>query len=69
MQEGHADHQPVADRIATIAGGVHQLVDLAFRQILALPESAFLARPRRTAGFSDCEGRNWMTVFIGKFPL
>jgi hypothetical protein len=37
MQEGHADHEPVTDGIATLAGGVDQLGNLGFRQILALP--------------------------------
>ena len=37
MQEGHADHEPVTDRVATVACGVHQLGNLGFRQILALP--------------------------------
>jgi hypothetical protein len=69
MPEGHQDQQPIAARIAALASSGHQLVDLGFRQIFALPVSAFLARPPRTVGFSDREGRNWMTVFIGKFPL
>jgi len=30
MQEGHADQEPITDRVATIAGGVHQLGNLGF---------------------------------------
>jgi len=37
MPEGHEDQQPIADRIAALTRGGDQLVDLAFRQILALP--------------------------------
>jgi hypothetical protein len=69
MPERHQDQQTVADRVAAVAGGGDQLVDLALRQVSRCRYSAFLARPPRTVGFSDREGRNWMTVFIGKFPL
>jgi hypothetical protein len=31
MQEDQADQEPIADGIATIAGGFHQLGNLGFR--------------------------------------
>jgi hypothetical protein len=37
MPEGHQDQQPVADRVAAVTSGGQQLVDLGFRQVLALP--------------------------------
>src|SRR6476659_4166656 len=37
MPEGHEDQQPIADRVATVAGNSQQAVDLAFGQVLALP--------------------------------
>jgi hypothetical protein len=37
MPEGHQDQKPVADGIAAVAGSSHQLVNLSFRQVLALP--------------------------------
>jgi len=37
MPEGHEDEQTIADGVTAVAGGSHQLVDLGFRQILALP--------------------------------
>jgi hypothetical protein len=48
MPEGHQDQQPVANRVAAVAGSGKQGVDLFFRQVLALPNSVFLPRPVRT---------------------
>jgi hypothetical protein len=36
MPEGHKDEQPIADRVAAVAGGGQQAVDLALGQVLAL---------------------------------
>ena len=36
MPEGREDEQPIADRVAAVAGSGQQGVDLALRQILAL---------------------------------
>ena len=69
MPESHQDQQPIANRVAAVARGRNQLVDLGFRQVLALPVISVLGTATANVGFSDCEGLNWMTVFIGKFPL
>jgi hypothetical protein len=69
VPERHQYQQPVTDRVAAVTGGAQQLLNLGFRQVLALPVIGVLARPPRTVGFSDCERRNRITVFIGKFPL
>ena len=37
VPEGHEDQQPVAPRVAAVAGSGHQAIDLALRQVLALP--------------------------------
>jgi hypothetical protein len=37
VPEGHEDQQPIANRVATFAGTGHQLVDLWFREVFALP--------------------------------
>src|SRR6476620_4860282 len=37
MSVGHQDQQPIADRIAAVAGSGQQAVDLAFGQVFALP--------------------------------
>jgi hypothetical protein len=37
VPEGHQDQQPVADRVATLAAGGQQLLDVGFRQVFALP--------------------------------
>jgi hypothetical protein len=37
MPERHEDQQSVPNRVSTLASGVHQLGNLGFRQILALP--------------------------------
>ena len=37
MPEGHEDEEPVAARVAAVAGSGQQAVDLALRQVLALP--------------------------------
>jgi len=37
MPEGHQDQQPIAAGIAALASGGHQLVDLWFGQVFALP--------------------------------
>jgi hypothetical protein len=37
VTEGHEDQQPIAARVAAVAGGGEQRVDLALRQKLALP--------------------------------
>jgi hypothetical protein len=37
MPEGHQDQQPVADKVAALARTAKQLLNLGFRQILALP--------------------------------
>jgi len=37
MSECHQDQQPIADRIAAIAGRGQQLIDLSLSQVLALP--------------------------------
>jgi hypothetical protein len=66
MPEGHQDQQPIAVRIAAVPSGSQQLLDLGLGQVLALPVIGVLgATAARTVGFSDCEGLNWVTVFIG----
>src|SRR6185436_4122831 len=37
MPEGHEDEQTIADRVAAVAGSGQQAIDLALRQVLALP--------------------------------
>jgi hypothetical protein len=37
MPECHQDQHPIADWVAAVAGGGKQAIDLAFRQIFALP--------------------------------
>jgi hypothetical protein len=68
MTERHQDQQPVADRIAAVTGGGHQLVDFGFRQVLALPVIGVLGTTAANCRLSDCEARNWITVFIGQIP-
>jgi len=69
MPEGHEDQQPVAGWVAAVAGGGDQALDLALGQVLALPIIGVLGPTTANYRFSDCEGRNWTTVFISKFPL
>jgi hypothetical protein len=42
VPEGHEDQQAVPNRVAAFTSGSHQLVDLGFRQILALPVVSIL---------------------------
>jgi hypothetical protein len=37
MPEGHKDQRPIAERITAVVASLQQPVDLALRQILALP--------------------------------
>jgi hypothetical protein len=37
VPECHEDQEPIADRVAAVAGGGDQAVDLALGQVLALP--------------------------------
>ena len=43
MPERYKNQQPIADRVAAVAGSGQQAVDLAFGQVLALPVIGILA--------------------------
>ena len=54
MPEGHKDEQPIADRVAAVAGGGQQAVDLALGQVLALS----------VIGVLGATTANWMSRFV-----
>jgi hypothetical protein len=71
MPEGHEDQQPIAGRVTTVAGSGQQAIDLALRQVLALPVIRVLSPTTANCRLFRLRGSlfYWITVFIGKFPL
>ena len=58
MPEGHQDQQPVANRVAAVAGSGEQALDLAFRQVLALRSTASYCRRALVASYRACSSAN-----------
>ena len=58
MPEGHQDQEPVANRVAAVAGSGEQALDLAFRQVLALRSTASYCRRALVASYRACSSAN-----------